>query len=128
MSLSPLPYTVYNMTICIPFSLCLAIQLSLLLSPWSLLGVTICLCVLPETFEHLRFGRGRGVLLLYFVLFCLFCKAYDSYCIRASSNNKNSESYCNLWVLSIAVSYCSNVNLPTGGGRIKLTWFPLQFF
>lgn len=54
----------------------------------SLLGVTVCLCVSVETFNRFHFG-GES-----FVVFCflfLFCKAYDSYCIRASSNNKNSK-------------------------------------
>lgn len=57
------------------------------LSPtMSLLGVTVCLFVSVETFCFL-FG---GETFVVFVLF-LFCKAYDSYCIRASSNNKNSK-------------------------------------
>lgn len=51
----------------------------------SLLGVTVCLGVTVETFVSILEGN---LCCIFFCLF-LFCKAYDSYCIRASSNNKN---------------------------------------
>lgn len=50
----------------------------------SLLGVTVCLGVTVETFVSILEGNLRCIFCLF-----LFCKAYDSYCIRASSNNKN---------------------------------------
>lgn len=94
-------YTVYNMTVCLP--LCLAS--STLLSPH-----LICLCwgsqfvfVSLETFERFHFG-GES-----FVVFCflfLFCKAYDSYCIRASSNNKNSKKLLFFWFLFFTFYQC----------------------
>lgn len=83
---TPPPALCIKMTVCLPSVL--LIQTFSLSSPsTSLLGVTVCLCVSVETW---LFPFWRGIFCCIFVLF-LFCKAYDSYCIRASSNNKNSK-------------------------------------
>lgn len=81
----------YNVTVYFPHSILLP---SLCPPPLSLLGVTVFVFV--SQWKPLTGLILEGNLLLYFCFsfcffFCFFCKAYDSYCIRASSNNKNSK-------------------------------------
>lgn len=77
----------YNVTVYFPHSILLP---SLCPPPLSLLEVTVFVFV--SQWKPLTGLILEGNLLLYFCFsFCFFCKAYDSYCIRASSNNKNSK-------------------------------------
>ena len=67
-------------------SLSLNLSLSLSLSPSVFVGGHSLSWRLNGNFWPFPFRRGFFCCILF-----LFCKAYDSYCIRASSNNKNGK-------------------------------------
>lgn len=88
----------------------------------SLLGVTVCLCLSGNLW---LFPFWRGIFCCIFVLF-LFCKAYDSYCIRASSNNKNSKKllyflFISYWVDKITNYITIHKHCYTRGHRFTLS-------
>lgn len=95
MSLSP------PLTLCITWRFAyLSVSLFLPFT-WSMLGVTVLsFCVLKEAFDRFRFGGNLFCCILF-----LFCKANDSYCIRASSNNKNSKKLF-IVIFSLLLLFC----------------------
>lgn len=76
-------HTLYNMTVCFPFVQPVNV-FSILTYYVFVGGHSLSWC----HSGNLCFHFGGESLYFFFCLF-LFCKAYDSYCIRASSNNKN---------------------------------------
>lgn len=100
---SSTPATVYNMTVELPLSS----AFTTFLSPHLLRLCWGSQFVFVSQWKPLTVSILEGNFCCIFVLF-LFCKAYDSYCIRASSNNKNSIKLVLHSFLIFHLTSCSN--------------------